>query len=85
MQNLSWENSVELENGVVVSYWVLQSMQVDMLSAQASVTYHGYLSESALLAGKAKVLEKSVSIDFSSFDPAGSLAAGVVALVRAAE
>lgn len=85
MNPLAWENQVTLDNDVVVSYWVLSSMIVDLMTARATVSYKGYFSEASFLAGKPKILERSAEIDFSTFDNGGQLAAGVIALVRAAE
>lgn len=87
MNPLAWENSVELPNGTIASYWVLTLMTVNMQSAKAIVSYHGYVSEAKFAADPVgnKILEKHAEIDFSSFDKGGALAAGVVSLVRAAE
>lgn len=85
MDPLAWEKEVELETGVIVSYWVLDKTLVNMKTGKATVSFEGYLDSQAFVDGKSKVLEKSVEIDFTSFDPSGQITAGVIALVRAAE
>ena len=83
MNLLSWSYSLTLSTGVVINYWVMQKMLIDMPTAQAQVEYWGYLDQTAQQAGKDPVVKQSCNIDFSSFDPTGQLAAGVIAMVSA--
>lgn len=85
MSALSWKKQVELDNGIIVGHWVLSTLIVNMKTAKAGVSYEGYLDQAAFDGGKAKILEKSVEIDFSSFDKDGSLAEAIINLVKSEE
>lgn len=85
MNPLAWTEEKELETGVVVAYWVLDRMLVNMKNGKAVVSFEGYLDQQAFCDGKSKILEKSVEIDFAAFDPNGQITAGVIAMVQAAE
>ena len=82
-QVVAWPYSKTLETGVVANYWVMTRMQIDMSTDLAQVTYQGFLDQSAHDSGMQNLVEQTCTIDFSSFDPTGQLAAGVIAMVSA--
>lgn len=82
---MGWQKEIILSSGIVLNYWVLEIMSIKIADASAQCVCLGYVDQAAFLAGKPYVEARTYNIDFSSFDPNGDLAAGVMAMVQAAQ
>lgn len=81
MEGLFWVKPVELDTGVIVSFWILQTITVNALVGTAEVSYLGYLDQAAFNAGKQKILEMSKTISFVGFDTDGALSSRIISMV----
>jgi hypothetical protein len=79
MNSLVWNKNVELETGVIASYWVVKHISANMENLQVVVSYEGYLDQSAFAAGKAKLVEKSTVMTFSQTEAVGAVSAEILA------
>ena len=85
MTDLTWTQEVELENGVIVSYWVAQSMMVDLKTLRAHVNCEGYLDEAAYGSKPPIVTGCYYTIDVTPFGQDGALVGAVLDMVKAAQ
>lgn len=85
MSKLVWTINETTDNGVVVTRKKIKRVIVDRPEELgAVVSYESYVDQEHMLAGK-KVEELSVTVDLSSLDPEGLLAAAIVLIVQAQE
>ena len=85
MSELNWPAEIELESGVKVTYWVAQSMTVDLKSLKAHVNCEGYLDESAFADKPPIVTGIYYTIDVSPLGQDGALVGAVLDMVKAAQ
>lgn len=78
MNPLAWNKNVELETGVIASYWVVKNIYADMATLKVVVSYEGYLDQASYEAGKIRLLEKSASMVFDQTAAVAEVAAGVL-------
>lgn len=62
---MGWQKSEELETGVVVGFWKLISIYIDVLGQNVHCSYEGYIDQAAHDAGKTRLLERGSDIPFS--------------------
>lgn len=82
MNPLILQNEIVLANGMVIGCRVLTLMTVNLQTASAVLSCHGYSSLAKFQEDPIsnKLYEEARTIDFSGFDPEGELATGVAAL-----
>lgn len=82
LEGLYWIEPVELDNGVVVNFWIIRKVLINSFEGTAEVSYEGYLDQATFESGKNKILEKSKVIDFTGFDPEGAQTSRIIQAIR---
>jgi len=85
MNPLAWNKEVELPSGVVLTYWVMETMEVNFKDASALVYYYGYISEAAYEAGKQPIQSGIAKISLAGMEFNSQVIAAVNELAQVGE
>lgn len=83
MAVLTWTKEVELENGTTASYWVAETMSLNLKNLTAQVRCEVYLDEASYGTRPPIIENKYYTIDLTPLSQNGLLATGVINLVKA--
>lgn len=78
---MNWLKDVELDTGVVVGFWVLKSINVNLVDMGARVNYFGFLNEKAFNEGKAQLTDQTIEFNFSEIAKEDAIS-GILELIK---
>lgn len=64
----SWLKNETLSSGVIVGFWVMENIQVNLNNATAYIEYKGYLNEESYESGKQCLITKYEDISLAGSD-----------------